>query len=177
MSVPEQVRQQLKDKLWQTADQIGWLSLSPTDKSRHYENWTRDPEIGGLIAKFIPIGDVRVYLKDTLLKDFALQRLGDGSTPCRVLGITERDKIAKKFVKPHGRQLQDGRIISWGRASAWKAILMATYERTYAEGKHAKAFGITLTHAVGRYKETKFRQMVERAAHELRIEKVVWLEQ
>jgi hypothetical protein len=176
MSVPDGVRQQLRETLGAIADQIGWLSLPSTDKSRQYEAWTRDPEIGGLIARFIPLGDVRVYLKDTLLKDFARHRLADDSVPRRVLGITPAAEVRRSYEKPHGRQLKDGRIISWGQASAWKAILMITYERAYGV-RHLKPFGVALTHAVGTYKQPKTRQMVERAAHALGIERVVWLEQ
>jgi len=176
MSLPDHIRQQLRDNLWETADRISWLSLSPSDKSRYYEAWTRDPEIGGLIARYIPIGDVRVYLKDTLLKDFARHRLADDSMPARVLGIAESVGVARRYVKPHGRQLDDGRIISWGPASAWKAILMTTYERAYADSR-LKAFGVVLTHAVGRYKQGKVRQMVERAARRLGIKLLAWVEQ
>jgi hypothetical protein len=175
MSVPDEVRQQLRDKLWEIADRVGWLSLSTTEKSRHYEAWTRDPEVGGVIAHYIPLGDVRVYVKDTLLKDFARFRLADGAMPCRVLGLTDAVVVVRNYVKPHGRQLKDGRIISWGRATAWKAILMATYERAYPDAR-LKPYGIALTHAVGRYKEIKVRNMVERAAQKLGIERLVWVE-
>jgi hypothetical protein len=175
MNVPDQVRQRLRDKLWETADHIDWLTLSSAEKSRHYEAWTRDPEVGGVIAHYIPLGDVRVYLKDTLLKDFARFRLADGAMPFRVLGLCDAVEVVCTYVKPHGRQLKDGRIISWGRAVAWKAILMATYERAYPEAR-LKPYGIALTHAVGRYKEVKVRNMVERAAHNLGIQRLAWVE-
>jgi hypothetical protein len=152
MSVPDQIRQELKAKLWKIADQVGWLTLSATEKSRHYEDWTRDPDVGGLVARYIPLGDVRVYVKDTLLKDFARFRLADEGMPCRVLRVSATIEVARNYVKPHGRQLKDGRIICWGRATAWKTILMAAYERAYSQGG-LKPYGVALTHAVGRYKE------------------------
>jgi hypothetical protein len=175
MSVPESVRQNLRQKLWQTADELDWLSLTSTAKSQYYEAWTRDPTIGGLLARYIPLGDVRVYIKDTLLKDFLQNRLSNDSLAYRALGIDGSAKAAKSYVKPHGRLLEDGRIICWGRAAAWKAILMATYERAYG-GQRLKAFGAVLTHAVGRYKETKTREMVEQAAKSLGIERIMWRE-
>jgi hypothetical protein len=175
MSVPDNVRQQLRDKLWMTADQSDWLSLSTTAKSKFYEAWTRDPLIGGLLARYIPLGDVRVYIKDTLLKDFVQNRLADDSKPYKALGIASAITVAKNYVKPHGRRFADGRVICWGRAAAWKAILMAVYERAYGQ-TNWKPFGVMLTHAVGRYKETRTRTMIEKAAQRLGIERVVWRE-
>lgn len=175
MSVPDNVREEMRRKLWKEAEQMGWLSLSPTVKSKQYEVWTRDPHIGGVIARYISLGDVRVYLKDTLLKDFAQHRLADDAMPYRVLGIPLTAEVVKSYVKPHGRRFRDGRIICWGRASAWKATLMTAHERAYGV-KGLKVVGVILTHAVGRYKEPKVRAMIEQAARKLGVERVVWSE-
>ena len=173
MNVPDQVREELRTKLWEIADELDWVSLSPTVKSKYYEIWTRDPAIGGLLSRYIDLGYVRVYLKDTLLKDFAQHRLADQAGPSRMLDIPATAEVAKSYVKPHGRRFKDGRIICWGKASAWKSILMAAYERAYGE-KNFKAHGVILTHAAGRYSEPKTRGMVEAAAERLGIDRVVW---
>ncbi|MEA3212362.1 MAG: hypothetical protein QOE70_5419 [Chthoniobacter sp.] len=175
MSVPDNIRLELRDALWKVADTLDWLSMPQVNKTKHYEAWTRDPKIGGLIARFIPLSDVRVYLKDSLLKHYAQHRLADEAMPCRVLGISPELEIAQTFVKPHGRCLRDGRVICWGQASSWKALLMATFERAYTPTGR-RPFAAILTHAVGRYKEPKLRQMVETAAKKLQIERVVWIE-
>jgi hypothetical protein len=142
-------------------------------KSKHYEIWTRDPTIGGVLSRYIDLGYVRVYLKDTLLKDFAQHRLADQSGPSRMLDIPETAEVVKTYVKPHGRRFADGRIICWGRASAWKMLLMAAYERAFA-GKDFQPYGVILTQATGRYGEPKIRAMVESAANRLGIARVVW---
>ena len=175
MNVPDNVREELKTKLWKLADEIGWMTLSTTIKSKYYEMWTRDSGIGGILSRYISLGDVRVYLKDTLLKDFAQYRLQDHSMPCRVLRIPTSMEVAKVYVKPHGRRFCDGRIVCWGRAAAWKGILLAIHERAFV-GKGFKPFAVILTHAVGRYKETKVRAMIEQAAEKLGIERLVWIE-
>src|SRR3990170_4641413 len=77
MSVPDTVREQLRRQLWHIADRIGWIHLPPAQKSRHYEDWTRDPAIGGILARYIDMGQVRVYLKDSLLKDYLKHSLAD----------------------------------------------------------------------------------------------------
>jgi len=175
MSVPDKVREDLRRKLWKEAEQIGWLNLSPTVKSKQYEAWARDATIGGVISRYISLGDVRVYLKDTLLKDYAQHRLADDAMPYRVLGIPLKTEVGKSYVKPHGRRFRDGRIICWGRASAWKAILMTAHERAYRE-KGSKVFGVILTHAVGRYKEPNVRAMIEQATYKLGVERLIWSE-
>lgn len=175
MSVPDNVREELRRMLWGEAESMGWLSLSPTVKSKRYETWSRDPHIGGVLSRYISLSDVRVYLKDTLLKDFTQHRLADDAMPYRALGIPLATEVVKSYVKPHGRRFRDGRIICWGRANAWKAILMTAHERAYG-GKGFKIAGVILTHAVGRYKEPKVRAMVEQAAHKLGVERLVWNE-
>ncbi len=175
MSVPDNIREDLRERLWKIADRINWLNLSPTAKSKHYEAWTRDPTIGGVLSQYISLGDVRVYLKDTLLKDFTRARMADESMPYRVLGIASTAQISKYYIKPHGRRLGDGRVICWGRASAWKAILMATYERAY-EKKNFTPYAAILTHAAGRYKQPNTRTMIENAAKKLGIARVILLE-
>jgi hypothetical protein len=175
MSVPDNVREDLRQKLWKEAEQIGWFNLSSTVKSKHYETWTRDPNIGGILSRYIGISDVRVYLKDSLLKDFSQRRFADDTMPYRVLGIPLKTESLKNYVKPHGRRLCDGRIICWGRASAWKALLMTAHERSHRE-KGSKIFGVILTHATGRYKEPTVRSMIEQAANKIGVEKLIWSE-
>ncbi len=34
MSLPDSIRDQLRDRMWQLADQIDWLALGPTEKSQ-----------------------------------------------------------------------------------------------------------------------------------------------
>ncbi len=75
MSIPEIVKKNLKVKLFGYADTLGWLHLSTAEKKKHYEAWTRDTTIGGVLGRFVEQGKVRVYIKDTLLKDYARIKL------------------------------------------------------------------------------------------------------
>ncbi len=175
MSVPDRMREQLRTQLWNLADQIGWADLSPSAKSHHYENWTLDPKIGGTLAHYIDKGQVRVYLKDTLLKDYSRKQSGDEARPFRILGIPPGTRVSENYIKPHGRRLHDGRVLCWGRAADWKGILLAVYERTYTN-RGARSFAAVLSHAVGRYQEDKVRAMIEDAAKKLGIEGVSWLD-
>lgn len=175
MSVPNALRYKIRSQVWSVADKIGWMDLSPGDKTSYYENWTSDPEVGGVLSRYIDKGHVRVYLKDTILKDYVRLRQSNGDRPFRVLKIPIKSKIDEIFEKPHGRRLSDGRVICWGRADDWKGVLMALHERTHARDG-VKPFAAVLMRAIGKYAEPKVRRMVEAAAKKLAVQRVVWLE-
>ena len=175
MSVPDTMRAALKGRLWRRADDLGWMTLSPTDKSHHYEEWTKAPEFGGRLGRYMDPGQVRVYIKDTLLKDYTRTRLADHERPFRVLRIPKTARVAETYTKPHGKKLADGRVICWGRAEDWKTILMALHERTYCKPcsyLHASVF----VYSLGKFQEMHTQKMVEDAATKLGIAIVKWLD-
>ena len=175
MSVPDTTRTALREKLWQRADNLGWATLSATDKSHHYKAWTKEPEIGGRLGRYIGQGQVRVYIKDTLLKDYTRSRLAGHERPFRVLRIPEAAPVVETYTKPHGRRLEDGRVICWGRAEDWKTILMALHERT-SGNSHICPYAAVFFYCLGRYHEIHARTLVEDAATKLGIGKVIWLD-
>lgn len=173
MSVPDDVRKQLRTQLSALADELGWMSLSTTEKIKLYEDWTRDPKYGGMLARYIDKGQVRVYLKDTILKDYTRAAGADSTRPFRLLKVSPDTQVAQTYIKPHGRRLADGRVICWGRASDWKLVLMAMHERS-SKGKNGVAFAVILANATGKFAEPSVRQMVEDAATKLTIQRLVW---
>lgn len=175
MSVPDDTRDRLRTLLWKTADEVGWATLSPTDKTKRYESWTRDAQVGGVLARYMDSGQVRVYLKDTLLKGYGRAHLADESIPFRVAGVDGVSDCVESYVKPHGRRLQDGRILCWGRADDWKSVLMAIHERAYRQ-PGARPFAAILLHPSGRYHEDHARAPIDDAALKLGIERLIWLD-
>ena len=174
MSIPSATRAGLKKKLWDEADRLGWSELSQAEKARYYEVWTKDPQIGGVVSRYLDGGQVRVYLKDTLLKDYGRARMADPHRALRALGLKDQAGFVEEYIKPHGRRLEDGRVVCWGRADDWKAILMAVHERAFM-GKGLR-FGAVLMFSSGRYHEAHGRAVVEDAARRLGIQHIVWLE-
>ena len=175
MSVPEHVRTELKTKLWSLADDLGWIRLSAGDKSKQYEAWTRQSDVGGLLGRYIDSGKVRVYIKDTLLKGYAQNRLAGAERPLRVADIEEPANVVEEYQKPHGRRLADGRIICWGRAEDWKTVLMALHERSFFI-RDTRRSAAVLMFADGRFRDAEVRAMVQDAAHKLAIERLIWLD-
>lgn len=75
MAVAKDVRDNIRKKIWDTADELGWPGLSDIDRATWYENWSKDKDIGGVLAHFMDARKVRVYIKDSLLKPYMRTRL------------------------------------------------------------------------------------------------------
>jgi len=174
VSVPRDVREQLRHELWKRADALEWAHLSSAAKAKYYRLWSEEDAIGGQLAHYMDWGSVRLYLKDTLLDDYTGKQQSDDATARRVLGIAPDMAVQRRYTKPHGQWLADGRLICWGRASDWKLILMALFERTHGSAA-PRPYAAVFQRALGRYSETSVRCMVEAAASKLGIEVVKWV--
>jgi hypothetical protein len=178
MRIPDGVRFGMRQKLWAVADAVDWARLTWVEKSAYYEAWTRDPEVGGNLGHYMDQSQVRVYIKDTIMKGYGMSRLADPSGVMRVLGLSgnaeEAVTVAAEYERPHGRRLSDGRVIAWGKASDWKAILMSIHERAF-EAREGRPYGAVLSSSVGRFTEDDTRRLVADAAKRLGIERLVWM--
>lgn len=175
MIMPEKVRDGLRDKLWNAADELGWASLNDTERSRYYERWTKDPAVGGQLAYFMDPRKVRVYIKDSLIKPYERARLLASEPQIwRALEIECPTTAVETFIKPHGCRLEDGRVICWGKSRDWKLVLMAAFER--GRSSHGgRPFGAVLLET-GKTSNEKVRILVKEASMCLGIEKLVWLD-
>jgi hypothetical protein len=167
------IREPLREHMWRIADEIDWLALGAAEKTRHYDNWTKDPEVGGVLQRHVPLGEVRVYIKDSLLKDYPRARRADQDKPFRMLGLDANAMVTRHFIKPHGRLLADGRIVCWGRAADWKGILLAVFERSYTI-RDSQPFAALFTESSGKFSDTSSRAVVIEAGKRLGIQKLVW---
>jgi hypothetical protein len=173
--IPKEIRDGLRRKLWVIADEIGWLTLGDTERSRHYEMWTRDPSIGGALAHFMDPRKVRVYIKDSLLKSYARERLlASEGVIWRALGLPFPADVAEAFIKPHGKRLNDGKVICWGKSRDWKLVLMATFDRG-SSCPGAIPFGAVLVETGPTSKRSK-RLLITKAAKGLGIQHITWLD-
>jgi hypothetical protein len=144
-------------------------------RSRKYEEWTRDPEIGGVLGHYIDPKQVRVYLKDSVIKPYTIARGRDHSRAFRALSLADDSSMAAGYTKPHGRRLEDGRIICWGQARDWKMILLAVWERARDE-PGAEPYAAVLTVATGQWSAELFRAKATELAERLGILRVIWLD-
>lgn len=174
--VPDDVRSSLRTKLWAVAETLGWERLSGAEKTAQYDGWVKDPEVGGVLDRYMDQREVRVYIKDTVMKGYGRRLLADPQQVLRVLGIPETTPATDRFERPHGRRFWDGTVVCWGNASDWKGVLMAIHERAYLCKRASTPGAAVLLAADGKYAEERFRKMVEDAAKKLSIPRVLWLE-
>jgi hypothetical protein len=175
MRIPDDVRDRLRDLLWSRADNLGWSALGDGERAKRYEQWTRDPEIGGTLAHYMDARKVRVYIKDSLLKPYERMRLS--STEHQILGclgLTAETEVAERYIKPHGIRFADGKIVSWGNSRDWKLVLMAMFERGTTR-QDSSQFGTVLLEN-GKTRDAAARKMVREAARRLGIERMEWLD-
>ena len=173
MNVPDDIRSEVMARLARIADEADWLALSAVAKSRFYSNWTKEATIGGRLARYLEPSEVRHYIKDALMKPYCRERRGDPKAVLPLLGIPTDASVRRSFIKPHGCELQDGRVVCWGRANTWKVVLMAVYERSFDQDG-ATSHDAALTQAASHFADEASRAVVETAARKLGIARLVW---
>ena len=172
--VPSQVRKEVRQLLWTQADEQQWVHLSAAEKSRWYGVWAESPDIGQRLGPFMDPLKIRVYLKDTLLKDYHRSRLKTSRVPLLHLGLNEELEASVTFEKPYGLVTESGGVVAWGRASEWKTVLMAVHER--AHRRDLVPYGVVLLDGGSRFQGEADRVVVEDAARLLKIPKLVWID-
>lgn len=172
MKIPDEIFAKIKARLWAQADRDGWMSLGAQQKSAFYEHWSREKEVGVVLESFMDKADVRVYIKDTIMKPYPRARTSNAAPVMQALGLSATELSIKEFEKPHGLLLFNHRIICWGQAKEWKGVLLAVWERAYRES--GKTFAAVLFRPVGKMAQPSERAIVEALAKDLGIERIVW---
>lgn len=176
MMLPEEIRNDIRDRLWALADDLGWSGLGDGERASYYEKWTKDVAIGGRLGHFMDPRKVRVYIKDSLLKPYERRRLSlTEEDVWAALGIASPPVAKETFIKPHGRRLLDDQVICWGKSRDWKHILMAAFERLERTPK-ASSTSVALLES-GKAMTAADRRLVELAASRLGITHVKWIGQ
>ena len=174
MKIPDDVRNRLRDLIWERATNLGWSELPDNEKARHYEQWTREIAIGGTLGHYMDPRKVRVYIKDSLLKPYERARVsGTEQEILGALGIDPALEVAQRFIKPHGLRFVDGKIIGWGKSRDWKLVLMAMYERG-ALNPGTATMGTVLLES-GNTSDVGARALVRGAATRLGISRLEWI--
>lgn len=173
MNLPKDVREQVRTKLWNHAEEIDWTALSSIEKASYYTQWTDTEAIGGVLARHMDPRAVRVYIKDTLLKGFGREKLVEHQALVLRLVQRQAEDALQTYIKPHGLRFSGGQLVAWGRADDWKILLGALFERGYGAGSDRV---VVLFRASPRFMGAAARQMVEDAARRLGIGRCVWFD-
>lgn len=174
-SVPQDVRLKMRHRLWARANELNWARLNDSERAEWYANWAQDKDLGGVLAHYMDPRKVRVYIKDSLLKPYQNDKVGAQCVEVlSALKIGYEEAIgAKHFNKPHGRRLNDGRVISWGASRNWKVVVFSVFERAFAIPE-SRAFGAVLLET-GKTTDPDSKSLAIEASRRLGLSRIVWL--
>ena len=170
MAVPSDVKTALSKIIWKEADEYDWTHLSIHEKAIQYKIWAQDERIGQVLSRYMPIERVHPYIKDSMLKAYANSKKLNAHDVLHFLQLDSLE-IEGAYTQPFGVLLEDGKIVSWGRAIDWKIILLAMFERSL-ERRSYSAHSIILTDSHGKFSSTKFQDIVKQAARKLEIDSI-----
>jgi len=171
--LPPEVRSEVAERVFREADAAGWSTLPQAQRVLLYEHWSRDPGIGGVLQRYFDLVRVRVYLKDTLLREYVRESALSPHRPLAALGISA-ERVQAHYSKPLGCRLVDGRIICWGTFRQWKSVAMAVFER--ARLARATPFAVVLVGSDPHAGNPEHAAMVDDACCRLGIVHVVRLD-
>ncbi|MGC8209875.1 hypothetical protein [Ralstonia solanacearum] len=176
MVVPKVIRDQIRQRIWDKADELDWARLSDFDRATWYENWSRDKDVGGALAHFMDPRKVRVYIKDSLLKPYLRNRLEDGEEQALVAAGLSLDALTvkKTYNKPHGRLLVDGKVVCWGNSRDWKSVVISVFERAYGLEIGVPYAAVLIE--TGKTTNDGVREMIKDVGAKLQLGRVVWIE-
>jgi hypothetical protein len=167
------VKRQVQERLWEKADALDWASMTVIERTKQYGLWVSDPEIGGVLAGYLDARRVRTYMKDTLMKPYARQRMSDITRALDALGLETMPPVLERYERPHGVRLEDG-VISWGKADDWKLVLLAAHERAFA--RNVPIRGVVLLPPLSRFVTAASRAVIEDACTKLGVSQLAWLD-
>ena len=65
-------------KVYADAAALDWEHIGQVDRTKQYERWTEDKEVGGILGQWMSAAEMRVWLKDGPLKELARARANVG---------------------------------------------------------------------------------------------------
>ena len=175
-ALPTDIRERIKQRIWAKANDLDWPRISDLERTAWYENWTKDKEVGGVLAHFMDARKVRVYIKDSLLKPYLRSRLqNDWDRVLLAINLDVREALVKKsYDKPHGRQLNDGKVICWGNSREWKSILISVFERAYQVNSGIPHAAVLVE--TGKTTDVGMREMILDASQKLGLLHLAWVD-
>lgn len=76
--VPRDQVESVVKALYAAADRLDWEHLAPGGRTSRYDDWVIDPEIGGVLTKYMSSENARSWIKDGPMKEYGRARLGTG---------------------------------------------------------------------------------------------------
>jgi hypothetical protein len=167
------IKESVKKKLHAIADKIDWVHLTISERKQYYEAWTKDPEIGGALSSILEPSQVRVYLKDTIMRSYSEnQRIGLQDL---IISLNiSCSEVIRRYEKPETILCADNQLFTLVIAKDWKTAIMNAFERGQEIKRLSTNEVFVIDHTTGRFVDKSYRQLIEDAAKRLNI-KVHWI--
>lgn len=141
--------------IYRDADDADWTTLSPQDRSAWYAKWLNDPQVGGILQRFLTPETARSWIKDGPMKEYgnASRGIGRYAAYGRVGGTTHADIAAAALgpgavvepdtagVKPAHCEATDAsggrKYLAWGTSSNFRNLLWAALRASVVNGIQA----------------------------------------
>lgn len=163
------IKKEVRYRVHQIATDIDWPHLSLAERTHYYETWAMDPNIGGLLARAVGPDGVRVYLKNSIMKEYKpaqqmtiRQLLASMSLPYTA--------VTQQFIKPEAVLCDDCALYTLTKAKDWKLALMCSYERACEHSCVTKNVVFVIEHTTGRFVDQSYRDLITSAAKRLAME-------
>lgn len=170
MRLPTDVRDRIARRIYNDMRAIGWDELSARERTRQYDLWVNDPEIGGVIANFND--DPRHWIKDGPVKEWPRAKIGHGPYAPLLDGdhdpAAERRRLAEKIVRltlpgwvadpdsitekpmrmvvhPPDHEEAEPRVVAWGTSDNFKHLLWAALEAVETDDYRMWVLAVTET--------------------------------
>ncbi|MFI6334802.1 hypothetical protein [Streptomyces sp. NPDC050535] len=127
LALPESLREQLILEIYKQAEEMDWELMSNTHKTAQYRKWIEDECVGGVLLNFAPEKDVRVWIKDVPMKEYARSLEGIGGY---VRFVSHRFRGAEEIVRV-------------GLSNGWTVVADSVDEKPnhcYATNGHSKRY-------------------------------------
>lgn len=146
-SLPEVLETEVVRLIYAQVAEVNWTQLTDNDRTKIYQAWTEDPQIGGRLLPFMSTDqNIRVWIKNGPIKEHFRATYGVGKyAPCvtrpaipvhalvtKALGpgwIVDPDSLTIKpltvTIRRDGIENADERF-TWGSAKDFKHLVWAT---------------------------------------------------
>lgn len=76
--LPAAIRAEVVQALYADANQLGWTTLGPKEKTAAFNRWVDDARVGGRLTGYMTPEQARLWIKDGPMKEYARAMRGTG---------------------------------------------------------------------------------------------------
>jgi hypothetical protein len=181
--VPKDQIEGVVKALYAGADRLDWEHLPATNRTSQYDDWVTDPEIGGVLTKYMSSENARSWIKDGPMKEYGRARLGAGryarfgsaigptadDVVKHALGSDAAMVVNSQGVKPFHCLTKVDRtttFVVWDAAKNLRHLVWATINHLASNPTHEGCIVIleTLDHPITHAEKTRHQRIAERCS-------------